>query len=194
MGHLFCKTESVKLLSNHCRWVNQLSSNLIPRKITLLGKLVCKILLCPELSNLLLILSHILSIWLFDYLRYKFPFKWYLRIRQFKILCLPGAFWLLAELGCGGNDSTSFELLLPLLCVTALKLWPCLSFNVVMSQCRGCFCGSDFQFSLWRKGGFLFPFPSGIWALCISGWGSLHAHYVCIVKAFLVLPCALCGL
>lgn len=77
-----------------------------------------------------------------------------------KILCLPGAFWLLAELGCGGSDCTSFELLPPLLCVTAFKLCSCLSFNVVMLQCRGCFCGSDFQFSLWPEGGFLFPFPS----------------------------------
>lgn len=39
----------------------------------------------------------------------------------------------------------SFELPPCLLGVTALKLSACLSFNIVMLQCRGCFYGSDFN-------------------------------------------------
>lgn len=94
----------------------------------------------------------------------------------------------------------SFELPPSLLCVTALKLLSCLSFNIVMLQCRGCFNGSDFQFYPGVKDASSFPshLEGGrfvFWTEDPSMFTSTEC--ICpvrIVNAFLVFNCAICGL
>lgn len=92
----------------------------------------------------------------------------------------------------------SFELPPCLLSVTALKLSACLSFNIVMLQCRGCFYGSDFNLnsavkeassSHLERGGSVFQAEDASMATSAE-----HSCPVCVVDASLVFNCAVCGL
>lgn len=94
----------------------------------------------------------------------------------------------------------SFELPPCLLGVTALKLTACLSFNIVMLQCRGCFYGSDFNLnsgvkeassssSHLERGDSMFQAEDAPMATSAE-----HSCPVCVVDASLVFNCAVCGL
>lgn len=94
----------------------------------------------------------------------------------------------------------SFELPPCLLGVTALKLSACLSFNIVMLQCRGCFYGSDFNLNSGVKEASSFSshlecghsvFQAEDASMATS---AEHSCPVCVVDASLVFDYAVCGL